>query len=217
MKKNVVNKIKELFSSNEEVVKVEASEEVATDESTELKFVEVKAADGRILRADDIAIDMPIMEITEDGEVALEDGEVALEDGTILVIAEGVITEIKEVEEEEAPIEEAPVDEVLETEVTEEVAEIVEETARQAKEIINETRTIEKYSAEDLVFMETVKTMVSDFASIKEELEAVKAENITLTERVNKFAGEPSAESTNTKVEFKTITKEDKLKFFGKK
>lgn len=200
-KKNVIGKIKALFT-----------EEVETSPEDTLIFVEVKTADGRILRADDIAVDMPVMEITEEGEMPLEDGEYELFDGNKLVVEGGLIKEVIEAEtegEEEAPeevTEELEVTEEVAEELTEEVAEVAEEVVaeevKQPKEIIEETRTIQKYT--------------EMFDSIKTEIEALKEENKTLKARLDKFAGEPSVESTNTTVEFTELTKEDKLKFFGK-
>jgi len=198
-KKNVIGKIKALFT-----------EEVETSPEDTLIFVEVKTADGRILRADDIAVDMPVMEITEEGETPLEDGEYELFDGNKLVVEGGLIKEVieAETEEEEAPevTEELEVTEEVAEELTEEVAEVAEEVVaeevKQPKEIIEETRTIQKYT--------------EMFDSIKTEIEALKEENKTLKARLDKFAGEPSVESTNTTVEFTVLTKEDKLKFFGK-
>ena len=189
-KKNVIGKIKALFS------------EVETSAEDTLIFVEVKTSDGRILRADDIAVDMPVMEITEEGEVALEDGEYTLEDGNVIIVTAGIISEIKQAETEEEVTEEV-VEELTEEVVAEEVAEeVVAEEVKQPKEIIEETRTIQKYT--------------EMFDSIKTEIEALKEENKRLKARLDKFAGEPSVESTNTTVEFTELTKEDKLKFFGK-
>jgi len=200
MKKNIIEKLKQVFADSkvEDVnLEAEATEVVAEVESEvteEIKFVEVKTTEGRILRADDIAVDQAIVEITEEGEVALEDGEYTMEDENILVVVGGIITDIlvkeDEDEEEAAPTEEeAPAEEVV----------------------------VEEMSAEEAQLFSDISAMVLDFNSIKVELAELKAENEALVARVNKFAGEPSAESTNTTVVFKNETKEDKLKFFGRK
>ena len=84
-KKTIIDKVKSLFA--------EAPEQV---EETEVKYVDVKTEDNRILRMDDIAVDVAVEEITEDGEVQeIEDGSYVLEDGNTLVIAGGVITELQ--------------------------------------------------------------------------------------------------------------------------
>lgn len=91
-----------------------------------------------------------------------------------------------------------------------------------AEGLINEIQTPET-KVEDEVGMEevfsSISKLIDEVISLKEEIKSVKEENITLKERVNKFAAEPSEESVKTKVEFKNLnSKEEKLKFFsGKK
>jgi len=84
MKKNILKKIKSLFAEEE-------------------TYIEVKTEDGKILRvySDVVAVDVAIEEVTEDGMVALEDADYKLEDGSTLVVAGGMITEIKEAEAKE--------------------------------------------------------------------------------------------------------------------
>ena len=101
---SLISKIKELFQ-----------EETPAEN---IAFVDVKTADGMILRVSDIAVDATVMEITEDGEVAVEDASYTLEDGTQLVVVGGMITEVIEA----APAEEAP----AEAPVAEEMEEVTE-------------------------------------------------------------------------------------------
>jgi vacuolar-type H+-ATPase subunit I/STV1 len=63
----------------------------------------------------DLAVGATIVEINEEGEVAIEDGVYELEDGTQMKVEAGIITEIMEaeVEEEEVPEVEAPVEETF--------------------------------------------------------------------------------------------------------
>jgi hypothetical protein len=191
MKRSIIAKVKEIFNAE--------NTEVSTEEVVENKFVEVKTNEGRILRADDIAVESAVVEITEDGEVALEDATYVLEDGLQLVVVAGIITEVieAEVEEESEESEEAPVAEEEMSEETEE--EVEEEFSAEAKELFSQ-----------------VSEMVQAFNSLKSEITSLKEENEALKTKVNKFAGEPSAEETKTKAEFSVTTKEDKLKFFGK-
>ena len=55
-----------------------------------------------------------------------------------------------------------------------------------------------------------LEEVLSQFGQVKEENEALKLE-------VQKFSGAPSDVPTNTRVDFKKINKEERLKFFGKK
>ena len=133
-KKNIIETIKSLFSNEEEV-----------------KFVDVKTVDGKILRVPDMVVDSSVTEITEEGEVPVEDGEYELEDGIVLVVENGVISEIKEVESEEEEVEE-PVEEVvepIEEEMTEEttdelVLEIptTDEVVENVEEIVDEVTEV---------------------------------------------------------------------------
>lgn len=77
----IVNKIKFLFSG----------------EQAEQAFVDIKTVDGLILRVDgEIAVGAKVQQIAEDGTLAeIADSEVSIEGGSILVIAGGVITAIK--------------------------------------------------------------------------------------------------------------------------
>jgi len=103
-KKTVISKIKEFFSSEEEVQ----------------KFVDVKTLEGKILRVTDMVEGAEVKEITEDGEVDVENGEYNLEDDLVLVIEDGKVSEIKEVEAEEVEEEATEeVEEEMETEVVE--------------------------------------------------------------------------------------------------
>lgn len=62
----------------------------------------------------------------------------------------------------------------------------------------------------------TIKSMVDE---LKETINSLKTENTELKERFNKFAAEPSADTiTKTKENVVKLTsKDDKLRFFGKK
>lgn len=205
MKKNIIERLKEVFTENKkEDVNLEDTEVVET-------FVDIKTVDGRILRADDIAVDQSIVEITENGEEALEDGTYELSEGTSIVVVDGIITEIIEDSDAEAPAKKTDSDAEAPAGKNNKTAEKTAEKTTEPDEIS------EELTAEEAELFSSIKSMVVDFNSVKEEVEKLKAENIALTKRVNKFADEPSDESTNTTVEFKNTTKEDKLKFFGKK
>ena len=84
--------------------------------AVEVKLEQMKLADGvTVIEAELFEVGEPVFVITEDAQIALPIGEYVLEDERVLVVLEeGLIAEIKEVEEE---VEEAPVAEVPETEM----------------------------------------------------------------------------------------------------
>lgn len=99
---SLIDKIKELFT--EEVAQVE----------TPIAFVDVKTADGMILRISDMAVDATVVEINENGENPVEDGTYTLEDGNQIVVVGGLIKEIIEAapvdQPTDVPAEGAPID-----------------------------------------------------------------------------------------------------------
>lgn len=200
-KKNILYKIKEIFNTEK------------VEETTEMNFIDVKTEDGRILRVEDMAIEKPIMEITEDGEIALEDGEYKIIDGPVIKVEAGMIKEIEAMEEEPA-MEDEVVAEQMSEEVAEEVAEeVIEETTEEVvedttEEVVEEDAELDELLGQLRGLVETVnelKEMKEGFASLKEENEKLKLE-------VEKFAKAPSAEATDVKINFKKETKEVKEK-----
>jgi regulator of replication initiation timing len=266
---SLISKIKELFA--EEVTPVEAVEN-----ESQLSFIDLKTMDGMILRISDLAVDGTVMEISEEGEVAVEDGTYTLEDETQIVVVGGVITEVIEAAPAEEVPAEAPVAEEME-EVTEvfmdvtlkdgPIAHVVTATEGEinagdkmmiegveagpgeyytadGKEIIvGEMGVImevkeaeaEEPEAEEAPEAQTadeevqgvvnnLKNLINQIKDLKSQFEEVKSlvqnlekENKELKEEVSKFAEAPSAEPTKTKVEFNKASKEDKLKFYGKR
>ena len=206
-KKEVIKAIKALFSTEENVV----------EDSTVEQFLDVKTTEGRILRVEDMLVNAPIQEVTEDGLVDLEDGEYELEDGLKVVVAGGLISDLvePEMEEEEEEEEEVPAEEEA-FEETEEVAEVEEEV--EATEEVEEVSEVEEEVDSELTeLLELINGMVGEFNSMREEFNALKEENSALKERFNKFAEEPSEERTTTKVDFNKVDRNERLKFFSKK
>lgn len=76
-----------------------------------LKLAEIATNKETLIIEGELEVGKPVFIETEEGPVEANDGEYTLEDGTVLVIAEGVIAEIKPVE---APEEEKPVEEMEE-------------------------------------------------------------------------------------------------------
>lgn len=167
MKKNVINQIKELLGM-------------------EVKLATMKLSDGMtILEADLFEAGNEVFVVAEDQKIALPVGEYELEDGKVLVVVEeGIISEIKEmeaeVEEEVQPEPEAEVEVEAEAEAPRDIKKTVES-------IVKET-----------------------FFS---EMEALKLENEELKAKLEMFSKvEPTTEvateeaTTEAKVELEGVT-----------
>ena len=209
-KKNIITAVKEMFTS-------------VNDTVTET-FVDVKTADGLILRMDDIAPEMKIQEVTEDGLAELENGEYVLEDGITLVVEDGLIKEILEATQED-------MEETVEEIVTEEMSEeVIEETIEETEfaEVTDEEVPTEPVTPETeeegeyvsvevfAAHMDEVKSM---FDELKAEIEALKSDKAVamselegVKEAFSAFKGEPSAKPLNKTYDFSTLSKDDKLK-----
>ena len=115
------------------------------EEATEVNLAfEAKLVDGTIIvsEAEEMAVGAVLSILSEDGEqTPLPEGTYELEDGTkFSVDAEGVVTEIAEVEEEEE--EEAPAEEeeVVEASAEDKEAALFEEVGMVVKELLEEVR-----------------------------------------------------------------------------
>jgi phage I-like protein len=130
----------------------------------EVKLEQMKLADGMtVLEADSFAPEMEVFVVTEDEQkIPVPVGEYEMEDGRILVvIAEGLIAEIKEMAEEvEAP----------ETEVeVEVVAEVEAPTATPKK-------TIESVTKES--FFSEIEALRAEITELKALVEKSKVEEV---------------------------------------
>jgi hypothetical protein len=130
----------------------------------EVKLETMKLSDGvTVLEADMFEAGNEVFVVTEDEQkIALPVGEYELEDGRILIVVEeGVISEIKEkeAEEEEAPEEEAP----------------IEEEAKKEQEMETAKAAPKK----------TIESVVKE--TFFSEIEALKNENIALKAELSKL------------------------------
>jgi len=150
MKKNVINQIKELLGM-------------------EVKLATMKLSDGvTVLEAEVFEAGAEVFIVAEDQKIALPVGEYELEDSKMLVvIEEGIISEIKEMEaEEEMPMEEPEAEAEVE----------VEAEAAAPKEI-----------------KKTVESIVKE--TFFSEMEALKIENEELKAKLEMFSKvEPTTE-----------------------
>jgi len=118
----MLNKIKTFLG--EEAIDI--VNDVEAQEKVELATA--KLDNGTVLEAEAVEAGKEIFIITEDDKVALPVGDYTLEDGKMLVVAEeGIIAEIKDLDEEEAPAEEEVEAEDLGYVTKEELAEAVSE------------------------------------------------------------------------------------------
>ena len=107
----------------------------------EIKLESMKLENGTVIEAEAFEANQEVFIITENEEkIAMPVGEYALEDGRILVVVEeGVIAEVKEVQGEEPVEEEAPAEApVAEEEMAEEPQAEVALTEARVREIVAE-------------------------------------------------------------------------------
>jgi len=137
--------------------------EIKTLLNIEVKLEEQKLENGTVVSAEAFEKDNEIFIVTDDEKVAMPVGEYILEDGRLLVVeAEGVIADVREVSDEVPAKEE----EVEETEDLEE--EVKEEMSYATKEELAEVKTM----VEEIKAMLEPKEEMSE--EVKEELSAVK-------------------------------------------
>jgi|14BtaG_2_1085337.scaffolds.fasta_scaffold00245_3 hypothetical protein len=183
----------------------------------EIKLAEAKLKDGvtMIEATPDFEAGAAVMVKTEDEQlipvpVSGEGEAYELEDGRAFKVAEeGVISEMVEVEEEEA---EEPTEEVAE-EVTEEPAEEVEasEEVRPAKSIIESIVKETKFSKESAL----IEALTAEITELKSQLEAsTKVEEVEeeVTEEVELSEVKPIAHNPEPKAEVKLHTFGNKRK-----
>ena len=184
MKSNkVIEKIKDVLNLNEEV-----------------KLEQAKLDNGTVIEADSFESGVEVFIVTEDEKVALPIGEYALEDGKILVVVEeGLISEIKEAEAEEETEEEVEEVEAKEEE-KEEMGYATKEELAEVKSMIEEIKAM----------LEPKEDLSEDLGNLLTE-ELAKHERVELNEipvEVQAELNEPSAEPIVSNPEVhKTISK----------
>ena len=145
--------------------------EIKTLLNIEVKLEEQKLENGTVVSAEAFEKDNEIFIVTDDEKVAMPVGEYILEDGRLLVVeAEGVIADVREVSDE-VPAKEEAKEEVEETEDLEE--EVKEEMSYATKEELAEVKTM----VEEIKAMLEPKEEMSEEVKeeeVKEELSSVK-------------------------------------------
>ena len=163
--------------------------------SEEVKLEQQALENGTVIEADSFEAGSEVFIITEDEKVALPIGEYQLEDGRILVVVEeGLISEIKEAGEEEV---EEEVEEVeAQEEEKEEMGYATKEELQEVKDIVDEIKAMlepkEEMSSEDLGNLLTEELSKHELnevpQEVQEELNEPSAEPIMAN---------PEADSTN--------------------
>jgi len=163
--------------------------------SEEVKLEQQALENGTVIEADSFEAGSEVFIITEDEKVALPIGEYQLEDGRILVVVEeGLISEMKEAGEEEV---EEEVEEVeAQEEEKEEMGYATKEELAEVKDMIEEIKAMlepkEEMSSEDLgnlITEELSKHELNEVPKeVQEELNEPSAEPIMAN---------PEADSTN--------------------
>ena len=140
----------------------------------EVKLEQLRLADGMtVLEADSFEPEMEVFILTEDEQkIPVPIGEYEMEDGRILVVmAEGVIAEIKEKMEEEEEVE------TPEAVVEEEVAAEVEAPTAS----VTPKKTIESVTKES--FFSEIEALKAEIVELKAQIETSKVEEVVeLTE-----------------------------------
>jgi hypothetical protein len=166
--------------------------------SNEIKLESMLMADGVTkIEADTFEAGKEVFVVTEDEQkIAVPVGEYELEDGRILVIVEeGIISEIKEVkEEEEMP--EAPAEEVPTEAKQPEMSEAVSTPKKTVESIVKETffSEMEKLKEEN----EALKSELAKLSKVDEV--AVEATELSETPKPIAFNPENEAKTEFTKI-----------------
>lgn len=163
--------------------------------SEEVKLEQQALDNGTVIEADSFEAGSEVFIITDDEKVALPIGEYQLEDGRMLVVVEeGLISEMKEAGEEEV---EEEVEEVeAEEEEKEEMGYATKEELQEVKDIVDEIKAMlepkEEMSSEDLGNLLTEELSKHELnevpQEVQEELNEPSAEPIMAN---------PEADSTN--------------------
>jgi TATA-binding protein-associated factor Taf7 len=200
---NILDKIKELFSKSE---------------GTEMKFIDVKTADGRIMRTEEVQPDYKVTEITEEGEIDVEPGTYVLEGNIEIVVGEGsIITDVREVEVVEEEMEKKEEEEEEEKEEMESEEEKEEEVESEEKEEEKEEEMEVTPEEQTAIITEVMQILEPRIAALEASIAELKAMMVGVTEEFNEFSKAPADAPTDTRVKFTAKDKNSKLQFFAKR
>jgi len=138
------------------------SVELSVEENAEVKFAVATLDSGQEIQteAESFAVGASVFVVNDEGEqIPLPDGEYTLADGSMLVVAEGAITEVKEAEAEEPAVE-------AEEDKEEEMSE---EPKAEEVEASSEVLTREEVAG---MIVEAIEATKAEFSSQIEERDA---------------------------------------------
>jgi len=187
----MLNKIKTYLGEDttDIVNDVEAQEKV--------ELATAKLENGTVLEAEAFEAGNEIFIVTEDDKVALPVGDYTMEDGKMLVVAEeGIIAEIKDLDEEEAPAEVEAEEEEMGYVTKEELAEAVSEIKAMIEDMKKEEMSEEVVEEAEVELSEELPK------EVKEELSEPAAEPI---------AHNPEQKNNNIGVKFAQNRKQTTL------
>lgn len=163
-------KATEMLNQVKNLLGVELSEEV--------KLEQMKLENGTVLEAEAFEKDNEVFIVTEDEKVPVPSGEYQMEDGKILVVEEGIISDIKEMEEE-----------VEEEEATSDEEEMKEEVYASKDELSELKAIIEDLKAKlELKDQETAEEIGLAMTTMLSEQEKVEE---AVKEELSKPAADP--------------------------
>ena len=172
--------------------------EIKTLLNIEVKLEEQKLENGTVVSAEAFEKDNEIFIVTDDEKVAMPVGEYILEDGRLLVVeAEGVIADVREVSDE-VPAKEEEVEETedLEEEVKEEMSYATKEELAEVKTMVEEIKAMlePKEEMSEEVESNTIKSEETTTKTVYAEKEEIK-EKLAAETPVEKITHNPEAES----------------------
>ena len=160
-------KATEMLNQVKNLLGVELSEEV--------KLEQMKLENGTVLEAEAFEKDNEVFIVTEDEKVPVPSGEYSLEDGKILVVEEGIISDIKEMEEEVEEEEATSDEEEMEQEELKEEVYASKDELSELKAIIEDLKA--KLELKDQETAEEIGLAMTTMLSEQEKVEeAVKEE-----------------------------------------
>lgn len=135
------------------------SVELSVEENAEVKFAVATLDSGQEIQTDaeSFAVGVSVFVVNDEGEqIPLPDGEYTLQDGSMLVVAEGAVTEVKEAAEEPA----------VEAEEEKE-----EELTAEAKEVEASSEVLTREAVAGMI-AEAIEATKAEFSSQIEERDA---------------------------------------------
>jgi hypothetical protein len=179
------------------------SVELEVEEKQEVKFATATLESGQEIQteAESFAVGASVFVVNDEGEqIPLPDGDYTLADGSMLVVAEGAITEVKEAEEPAVEAEEDKEEEMSEEPKAEEVeasSEVLtrEDVAGMIAEAIEATKAefssqIEERDAKITELSKQAASSISRAPKAPKKVEKVDLSKLTVKERVRALSNQ---------------------------